>query len=118
MACRSSTQAMPTFPVTLYTALDSLRASQRELLRQQSVPYQEIVVDSDVDARAKRRSVPPQCPSGRGTTRIWLQEAAWSLALMRRLSGSIVLRQYRHAPAAHFGKDAADRPAPPSRANS
>src|SRR5215203_5342671 len=51
-------KAMQTFPVTLYTALDCPPCDlARNWLRQRSVPYQEVVVDSDVDAEELKRRV-------------------------------------------------------------
>ena len=44
-------KAIATFPITLYTALDCGPCeSARAWLRQRGAPYQEIVVDTDVDA--------------------------------------------------------------------
>ncbi len=51
-------KAIATFPITLYTALDCGPCdAARVWLRQRGAPYQEIVVDTDVDAEELRRRV-------------------------------------------------------------
>ncbi len=112
-------KAMQTFPVTLYTAADCAPCdTARNWLRQRSVPYQEIVVDTEVDAEELKRRVGgtsvPVMTLGR-TPHLGFKEATWSLALNAAgYPAQIVLPPTYRAPAPQsiFGKDGADRPAP------
>lgn len=112
-------KAMQTFPVTLYTALDCPPCeSARNWLRQRSVPYQEIVVDTEVDAEELKRRVGttsvPVMTLGR-TPHLGFKESAWSLALNAAgYPAQIVLPPTYRAPPPQpiSGKDVTDRPAP------
>lgn len=78
-------KAMQTFPVTLYTALDCGPCeSARAWLRQRNVPFQEIVVDTEVDAEEMKRRMGttsvPVMALGR-TPNLGFRETAWTAAL-------------------------------------
>lgn len=112
-------KAMQTFPVTLYTALDCGPCeSARNWLRQRSVPYQEIVVDTEADAEELKRRVGttsvPVMTLGR-TPHLGFKDAAWSLALSAAgYPAQIILPPTYRAPPPQpiSGRDVADRPAP------
>lgn len=112
-------KAMQTFPVTLYTALDCGPCeSARTWLRQRNVPYQEIVVDTDVDAEELKRRVGttsvPVMTLGR-TPHLGFKEAAWSLAMSAAgYPAQIVLPPTYRAPPPQpiFPQDIAGRPVP------
>ena len=78
-------KAMSTFPITLYTALDCGPCeSARAWLRRRGAPYQEVVVDTDVDAEELKRRVGttsvPVMTLGR-TPQLGFNESAWAAAL-------------------------------------
>ncbi len=78
-------KAMSTLPITLYTALDCDPCeSARAWLRQRNVPFQEIVVDTEVDAEEMKRRMGttsvPVMALGR-TPHLGFRESAWTLAL-------------------------------------
>ncbi len=78
-------KAMQTFPITLYTAPDCGPCeSARAWLRRRGAPYQEIVVDTEVDAEEFKRRVGttsvPVMTLGR-TPHLGFNEGAWSVAL-------------------------------------
>ncbi len=111
-------KAMATFPITLYTAPDCGPCeSARIWLRKRSVPYQEVVVDTDVDAEELKRRVGttsvPVMTLGR-TPHLGFREAAWLAALSAAgYPAQIVLpATYRaEPPKPILPRDAADRPA-------
>ena len=78
-------KAMATFPITLYTAPDCGACdTARVWLRTRGAPYQEIVVETDVEAEELKRRVGttsvPVMTLGR-TPHIGFGEASWSVAL-------------------------------------
>lgn len=78
-------KAMSTLPITLYTALDCGPCdSARAWLRLRGAPYQEVVVETDVDAEELKRRVGttsvPVMTLGR-TPHLGFREAVWSSAL-------------------------------------
>lgn len=111
-------KAMQTFPVTLYTALDCGPCeSGRAWLRQRNVPFQEVVIDTDVDAEEMNRRVGttsvPVMALGR-TPHLGFRESAWSLALNAAgYPEKIVLPSTYRAPAPQpiFPAATTDRPA-------
>ena len=111
-------KAMATFPVTLYTAPDCGPCeSARIWLRQRNVPYQEVVVDTDVDAEELKRRVGttsvPVMTLGR-TPHLGFREGAWLAALSAAgYPAQIVLPPTYRAepPKPILPRDAADRPA-------
>lgn len=111
-------KAMATFPITLYTAADCGPCeSARAWLRRRGAPYQEVLVETDVDAaelqrRAGTTSVPVMT-LGR-TPHLGFKEAAWSVALNAAgYPTQIVLPPTYRAepPKPILPRDAADRPA-------
>ena len=114
-------KAMSTLPITLYTALDCGPCeSARAWLRRRGVPYQEIVVDTNVDAEELKRRVGttsvPVMTLGR-TPHLGFSEAVWSSALSAAgYPAQIVLPPtYRpEPPKPIFTRDAAESPAPGS----
>ncbi len=111
-------KAMTTFPITLYTAADSGPCeSARAWLRRRGAPYQEVVVDTDVDAAELQRRVGttsvPVMTLGR-TPHLGFKEAAWSIALNAAgYPAQIVLPPTYRAepPKPILPPDATDRPA-------
>lgn len=111
-------KAMTTFPITLYTAADCGPCeSARAWLRRRGAPYQELLVDTDVDAAELQRRVGttsvPVMTLGR-TPHPGFKEAAWSIALNAAgYPAQIVLpATYRaEPPKPILPPDAADRPA-------
>ena len=109
---------MATFPVTLYTAPDCGPCeSARIWLRKRNVPYQEVVVDTDVDAEELKRRVGttsvPVMTLGR-TPHLGFREGAWLAALSAAgYPAQIVLPPTYRAepPKPILPRDAADRPA-------
>ena len=78
-------KAISTFPITLYTAGDCGPCdSARAWLRRRGAPYQEVVVETDVDAEELKRRVGttsvPVMTLGR-TPHLGFKEGAWSTAL-------------------------------------
>ena len=78
-------KAMSTFPITLYTALDCRPCeSARAWLRRRGAPFQEIVVDTDLDIEELKRrfgaTSVPVLTLGR-TQHRGFNEGAWSGAL-------------------------------------
>ena len=78
-------KAMTNLPITLYTAPDCAPCeSARAWLRRRGAPYQEIVVDTEVDAEEFKRRVGttsvPVMTLGR-TPHLGFNEGAWSSAL-------------------------------------
>ncbi|MEO8185957.1 MAG: glutaredoxin domain-containing protein [Burkholderiaceae bacterium] len=78
-------KAMTSLPITLYTALDCGPCeSARAWLRRRGAPYQEIVVDTEVDAEEFKRRVGttsvPVMTLGR-TPHTGFNEGTWSAAL-------------------------------------
>ena len=110
-------KAIATFPITLYTALDCAPCeSARAWLRQRGAPYQEIVVDTDVDAEELRRRVGttavPVMTLGR-TPHLGFKDSAWSAALNAAgYPAQIVMPPTYRAepPKPILPRDAADRP--------
>lgn len=116
-------KAMSTLPITLYTAQDCGPCeSARAWLRRRGVPYQEIVVDTDVDAAELKRRVGttsvPVMTLGR-TPHLGFREAVWSSALSAAgYPAQIAMPPTYRAepPKSIWPSDAADRPAPGSPA--
>lgn len=112
-------KAMSAFPITLYTAPDCGPCeSARVWLRQRGVPYQEIVVDTDVDAEELKRRVGttsvPVMTLGR-TPHLGFKEAAWLAALNAAgYPQQIALPPTYRAepPKPILPREPADRPAP------
>lgn len=112
-------KAMQTFPVTLYTAQDCAPCeTARAWLRRRQVPYQEVVVDTEVDAEELKRRVGttsvPVMTLGR-TPHLGFKEGAWSVALNAAgYPAQIVLPPTYRAepPKPILPRDTADRPAP------
>ncbi len=112
-------KAMSTFPITLYTAADCGPCeSARAWLRRRGAPYQEIVVNTDVDSEELKRRVGtisvPVMTLGR-TPHLGFNEAAWSVALNAAgYPAQIVLPPTYRAepPRPILPRDAAERPAP------
>jgi glutaredoxin len=78
-------QAMATFPITLYTAPDCGACdAARVWLRSRGAPYQEIVVETDVEAEELKRRVGttsvPVMTLGR-TPHVGFKEASWAVSL-------------------------------------
>lgn len=114
-------KAMSTFPITLYTAPDCGPCdSARAWLRRRGTPYQEVLVETDVDAEELKRRVGttsvPVMTLGR-TPHLGFKEGAWAVAINAAgYPAEIVLPPtYRPEPAKPiFPREAADRPAPGS----
>ena len=112
-------KAMSTFPVTLYTALDCGPCeSARAWLRRRGVPYQEVVVDTEVDAEELQRRVGttsvPVMTLGR-TPHLGFKEGAWSSALLAAgYPAQVVMPPtYRpEPPKPILPRENAERPAP------
>ncbi|MGH6609707.1 MAG: DUF4124 domain-containing protein [Burkholderiaceae bacterium] len=79
-------KAMSTFPITLYTAPDCSAPCEaaRVWLRKRGAPYQEVLVETEVDAAELNRRVGttsvPVMTLGR-TPHLGFKEASWSIAL-------------------------------------
>lgn len=78
-------KAMATFPITLYVAPDCGPCeTARVWLRRRGAPYQEVLVETEVDAQELQRRVGttavPVMTLGR-TPHLGFKEAAWSVAL-------------------------------------
>lgn len=78
-------KAMSTFPITLYTAPDCGPCeSARVWLRRRGAPYQEVLVETDVDAEELKKRVGttsvPVMTLGR-TPHLGFKDSAWSVAL-------------------------------------
>jgi glutaredoxin len=114
-------KAMSTFPITLYTAPDCGPCdSARAWLRRRGTPYQEVLVETDVDAEELKRRVGttavPVMTLGR-TPHLGFKEGAWGVAINAAgYPGQIVLPPtYRPEPVKPIlPREAADRPAPGS----
>ena len=114
-------KAMSTFPITLYTAPDCGPCESARLwLRRRGTPYQEVLVETDVDAEELKRRVGttsvPVLTLGR-TPHLGFKEGAWSIAVNAAgYPAQIVLPPtYRaESPKPILPRDAADRPAPGS----
>ncbi len=114
-------KAIASFPITLYTAPDCLPCeSARAWLRRRGTPYQEVLVETDVDAEELKRRVGttavPVMTLGR-TPHLGFKEGAWSLAINAAgYPAQIVLPPtYRAEPTKPIlPREAADRPAPGS----
>lgn len=112
-------RAMSTLPITLYTALDCVPCeSARAWLRRRGAPYQEIVVDTDVDAEELKRRVGstsvPVMTLGR-TPHLGFRESVWSSALSAAgYPAQVVLPPTYRAepPKPILPRDTVDRPAP------
>ena len=111
-------KAMSTFPITLYTAPDCGPCeTARAWLRRRGAPYQEVLVETDVDAEELRRRVGttsvPVMTLGR-TPHLGFKEAAWAVALTAAgYPAQIVMPgTYRAEPVKPIlPREAADRPA-------
>lgn len=112
-------KAMSTLPITLYTALDCGPCeSARAWLRRRGAPYQEIVVDTEVDAEELKRRVGstsvPVMTLGR-TPHLGFRESVWSSALTAAgYPAQVVLPPTYRAepPKPILPRDTVDRPAP------
>jgi glutaredoxin len=110
-------KAMATFPITLYTAPDCGPCeSARVWLRKRGAPYQEVLVETDVDAQELNRRVGttsvPVMTLGR-TPHLGFKEASWSVALTAAgYPAQIVMPPtYRAEPPKPILPRDADRPA-------
>ena len=114
-------KAMSTLPITLYTAPDCGPCeSARAWLRRRGAPYQEVVVETEVDAEELKRRVGttsvPVMTLGR-TPHLGFNEGAWSVAVNAAgYPAQIVLPPTYRAepPKPILPRAAADRPAPGS----
>ena len=112
-------KAMSAFPITLYTALDCGPCeSARAWLRRRGAPFQEIVVDTELDAEELKRRVGttsvPVLTLGR-TPQRGFNEGAWSAALTAAgYPAQITMPpSYRAESPKPILPPAADRPAAP-----
>jgi glutaredoxin len=114
-------KALSSFPITLYTAPDcSPCESARAWLRRRGTPYQEVLVETDVDAEELKRRVGttavPVMTLGR-TPHLGFKEGAWSLAINAAgYPAQIMLPPTYRAepPKPILSPEAADRQAPRS----
>ena len=114
-------KAMSTFPITLYTAPDCGPCeSARAWLRRRGAPYQEVLVETDVDAEELKRQFGttsvPVMTLGR-TSHLGFKEGAWSVAVNAAgYPAQIVLPPTYRAdpPKPILPREAADRVAPSS----
>lgn len=112
-------KAMSAFPITLYTAPDcSPCETARAWLRRRGAPYQEVLVETDVDAEELKRRVGttsvPVLTLGR-TPQLGFKEGAWAAAINAAgYPAQIVLPPtYRaESPKTILPREAADRAAP------
>lgn len=111
-------KAMSTLPITLYTALDCAPCeSARAWLRRRGAPYQELLVETEVDAEELKRRVGttsvPVMTLGR-TPHLGFKEGAWSSALSAAgyPAQTVLPPTYRaEPPKPILPRDAADRSA-------
>jgi len=112
-------KAMATFPITLYTAPDcSPCESARNWLRRRGAPYQEVLVETDVDAAELKRRVGttsvPVMTLGR-TPHAGFREPEWIAALTAAgyPQQGVLPASYRAEPAKPIlPREPADRSAP------
>ena len=112
-------KAMSTLPITLYTAPDCGPCeSARIWLRQRGAPFQEVVVETEVDAEELRRRVGttsvPVMTLGRAP-HLGFKEGAWSAAISAAgYPAQVVLPPTYRAepPKTILPRESADRPAP------
>ena len=111
-------KAMSAFPITLYTAQDCGPCeSARAWLRRRGTPYQEVLVETDVDAEELKRRVGttsvPVMMLGR-TPHLGFKEGAWTVAVNAAgYPAQIVLPPTYRAepPKPILPREVADRPA-------
>lgn len=114
-------KAIAAFPITLYTAPDCGPCeSARAWLRRRGAPYQEVQVETDVDAEELKRRVGttsvPVMTLGR-TLHLGFREGAWSIAINAAgYPAQIVMPATYRAdpPQPILPRDTAERPTPRS----